>query len=88
LRTFAYLALVRQLGVLTDRGSVSQLQLENAALRQVRVLLRTVRRPELKEGDRALAAAASRALSRDRWASLMVTPRTLLRWHRELVRRK
>jgi hypothetical protein len=33
LRTFAYLVLVRLLGVLTDRGSVSQLQLENAALR-------------------------------------------------------
>lgn len=89
MRTFAYLVLVRLLGVLTDRGSVSQLQLENAALRhQVRVLRRTVRRPELKDRDRALLAAASRALSRDRWASFMVTPRTLLRWHRELVRRK
>src|SRR5207249_265420 len=25
---------------------------------------------------------------RDRWGSFMVTPQTLLRWHRELVRRK
>ncbi len=38
--------------------------------------------------DRALLAAAARALPRDRWASFMVTPQTLLRWHRELVKRK
>ena len=37
--------LVRLVGVLTGRGSVSQLQLENAVLRhQVKVLRRTVRR--------------------------------------------
>src|SRR5918996_3201883 len=88
-RSFLYFVLVRLVGVLTRPGSVSQLQLENAVLRhQVKVLRRTVRRPELRDRDRALLAAASRALSRDRWASFMVTPRTLLRWHRELVRRK
>ncbi len=38
--------------------------------------------------DRALLATAARALPGDRWASFMVTPQTLLRWHRELVRRK
>jgi transposase InsO family protein len=38
--------------------------------------------------DRVFLAAASRALSRERWASFMVTPQTLLRWHRELVRLK
>jgi transposase len=48
----------------------------------------TIRRPELKDRDRRFLAAASRALSRDRWASFMVAPQTLLRWHRELVRRK
>jgi transposase InsO family protein len=52
------------------------------------VLRRTVRRPDLKDRDRAFLAAASRALSRDRWASFMVTPQTLLRWHRALVRWK
>ena len=30
----------------------------------------------------------SRMLARERWAAFMVTPATLLRWHRELVRRK
>jgi putative transposase len=38
--------------------------------------------------DRILLAAASRALPRERWSSFLVTPPTLLRWHRELVRRK
>src|SRR4029453_1173522 len=80
--------LVRLVGVLTGRGSESQLQLENAVLRhQVRVLRRSVRPPELKDQNRALLAAASLALSRERGASFMVTPQTLLRWHRELVRR-
>jgi len=89
LRSFAYFVIVRLLGVFTGRGSVSQLQLENAVLRhQVKVLRRTVRRPELRDRDRVFLAAASRALSWDRWASFMVTPQTLLRWHRELVRRK
>ena len=32
--------------------------------------------------------AASRLLPRERWSSFLVTPQTLLRWHRELVRRK
>jgi len=38
--------------------------------------------------DRAFLAAASRVLPRERWASFLVTPQTLLLWHRELVRRK
>ena len=52
------------------------------------MLRRAVRRPELRDRDRAFLAAASRALSRGRWTSFMVTPQTLLRWHRELVKRK
>lgn len=35
-----------------------------------------------------LLAAASRLLPRERWKVFLVTPRTLLRWHRELVRCK
>ena len=84
-----YFVLVPAIRVLAGRGSVSQLQLKNAVLRhQVKVLRRTVRRPELHDRDQAFLAAASRALSRDRWSSFMVTPQTLLRWHRQLVRRK
>jgi hypothetical protein len=38
--------------------------------------------------DRILLAAASGLLPRDLWRSFPVSPQTLLRWHRELVRRK
>src|SRR2546425_6743101 len=55
---------------------------------QVRVLRRKTARPKLKPVDRVILTVASRVLPRDRWASLMVTPQTLLRWHRQLVRRK
>ncbi len=55
---------------------------------QVRVLRRKNPHLTLRPLDRTLLAAASRVLPRDRWASFMVTPATLLRWHRELVRRK
>src|SRR5664280_371249 len=55
---------------------------------QLRVLQRTVGRPKLRVIDRILLAAASRAIPRERWVTFLVTPSTLLRWHRELVRRK
>ena len=55
---------------------------------QLRVLQRTVSPPRLRTIDRVLLAAASRVLPRDRWVAFLVTPATLLRWHRELVRRK
>jgi hypothetical protein len=55
---------------------------------QLRVLQRTAGRPQLRPLDRVLLAAASRAIPRDRWVDFLVAPATLLRWHRELVRRK
>jgi putative transposase len=63
--------------------------LEILVLRQqLRVLRRKTGRPRFTAGDRVLLAAASRVLPRERWASFLVTPQTLLRWHRTLVRRK
>src|SRR6266516_671597 len=64
--------------------------LEILVLRQqLRVLQRTTGRPKFTPLDRVLLAAASRVLPRRRWASVfLVRPQTLLRWHRELVRRK
>jgi putative transposase len=55
---------------------------------QLRVLERQVGRPQLRPDDRALLAAFSRALPRRAWPSFLVTPATLLRWHRELVARR
>ncbi|MWA07255.1 transposase [Actinomadura sp. LD22] len=55
---------------------------------QLAVLRRQVNRPALQPADRVLLAALSRLLPRARWNTFMVTPATLLRWHRELVARK
>ena len=79
----------RLLRALAGRSSVAALEVENAVLRhQLAVLRRTVRRPPLQRRDRLLLAAASRLLPRERWSVFLVRPQTLLRWHRELVRKK
>ncbi len=54
---------------------------------QLRVLRRKTGRPRFTALDRVLLAA-SRVMPRDRWPSFLVTPQTLLRWHRQLVWRK
>jgi transposase len=55
---------------------------------QLKVLRRRAGRPRLRRLDRVVLVAASRVLPRSAWASFVVSPQTLLRWHRELVRRK
>ncbi|MGH3005817.1 MAG: helix-turn-helix domain-containing protein [Gaiellaceae bacterium] len=52
------------------------------------ILRRQVGRPALKPADRAFLAAAACHLPRSAKPLLLVTPPTLLRWHRALVRRK
>ena len=73
-------------------GSESQSQSKDVEIlvlrHQLKVLRRQAGRPRLRRLDRVVLAAASRALPRPAWASFMVSPGTLLRWHRELVRRK
>ena len=85
-----YMVLRRLLGVLSsgDRAA-GQVQLENLVLRhQVTILRRQVKRPVYSHCDRALLAAASRLLPRNRWNAFLVRPETLLAWHRGLVARK
>jgi putative transposase len=55
---------------------------------QLNVLKRQAGRPRLRRRDRLFMAALSRVLPRARWSSFLVSPQKLLRWHRELVRRK
>jgi hypothetical protein len=45
-------------------------------------------RPGVQDGSPLLLTAPSRRLPRPAWASLQVSPEAILRWHRELVRRK
>jgi putative transposase len=54
---------------------------------QLAVLRRQMSRPRLRRRDRLLMVALSRVLPRERWSAFLVRPQTLLRWHRELVRR-
>jgi putative transposase len=60
--------------------------LEIVVLRhELAVLRRQVQRPTWRGADRVFLRAASRRLSRVRWSLCLVTPTTLLGWHRRLV---
>jgi putative transposase len=90
LLSFAYFAFSAVLRLLiSDRRSEFSKDVELLVLRyQLAVLGRQQRRPSLRPADRAFLAALTRVLPQ-RWGrGLIVTPQTLLRWHRELVWRK
>jgi len=70
----------------TRLASDAELNVEILALRhEVAILRRQVKRPDLFPVDRMILAAVARHLPAGR---LMFSPSTLMRWHRELVRRK
>src|SRR6266487_1129342 len=88
--SFLYLMARRLVGVLFGLlRSEHAKDIQIAVLRhQLEVLRRQVKRPEFRPADRAVLAMLSSALPRRRWWILLVTPDTLLRWHRRLVTRK
>jgi putative transposase len=88
--SFLYLAFRALLGALVrSRRGLGAKDIELLVLRhELAVLRRQVARPKLRGVDRALLAAAACHLPRHTRGARLVTPRTLLRWHRALVRRK
>ena len=88
--SFLYFAFLRTMQILRlQRSSDSDLAIEVVILRhEVAVLRRQVARPALRPSDRALLAGLSRLIPRAKLSRFFVQPDTLLRWHRELVRRK
>jgi hypothetical protein len=85
-----YLSFCQLLGwlvLLTRRSATNNAEL--LVLRhEVAVLRRQVARPQLDWADRAVLAGLARLLPRPVWRGLLVQPTTLLRWHRDLVRRR
>jgi hypothetical protein len=88
--SFLYLAVRALLAALVRRGRGLDVKaVELRVLRhELEILRRQVARPKLGMADRALLAAAAYDLPRSSRGFLLVTPRTLLRWHQAMVRRK
>jgi hypothetical protein len=76
--------------VVSSRRTESDKDIEIMVLRhQLRVVERQLHtRVRYRPTDRAMLAALSRLLPRARWRSFMVTPDTLLRWHRKAAKHK
>jgi putative transposase len=89
LRTLGFMLARRLLGLAGLGPTPDAKDVEIAVLRhQVMVLRRQVRRPRFTPSDRMVLAVLARLLPRERWPVFLVTPGTLLRWHRELVARR
>ena len=86
---FFYLAFVATLHLHARRRSDLARDAEIVILRhELAVLGRATHRPRLAWSDRALLAMFVRLLPADRRVGLIVTPATLMGWHRSLARRR
>jgi transposase InsO family protein len=87
--TLVFLLVRRVLELVRLGPKADDKDVEIAVLRhQLAVLQRQVARPRYAPTDRLILAMLSRLLPRERWSAFLVTPATLLRWHRELVRHR
>ena len=85
---YGVLRWILQLAALRVRSDECK-DLEIVVLRhELGILRRRTRRPAMTWTDRLFLTAASRLLSRAQWRSFMITPATLLRWHRRLVAKR
>src|SRR5690348_16794298 len=83
IQTVALMIVRRVLGMLGCGPAPDADAVEIAVLRhQLAVLRRQVPRPRYAPADRMVLAALAKLLPRERWAVFLVTPATLLRWHR------
>jgi hypothetical protein len=87
--SFLYQFLGRVLGLVrAHRRDAFSKDAEILVLRhQLSVLRRQVTKPRFSWSDRALIALLASFVPRERWRSFLVTPQTVLDWHRRVVRR-
>src|SRR5919107_5337544 len=88
-RTLVFVLVRRVVGLVGLGPAPDAKDIEIAVLRhQLMVLRRQLTRPRYTPRHRLMLAMLARLLPRERWAAFLVTPATLLRWHRELVARR
>jgi putative transposase len=88
-RTVAFVIVRRVMRLVGLGGAPTAADVEIAVLRhQLMVLRRQVTRPRYTPADRLVLATLAKLLPRERWPVFLVTPATLLRWHRDLVARR
>ena len=83
----ALVVLLRTLGLLCSGHRA--IALENVALRQqLSIFRRTVKRPHLRTSDRVFCVLLAKAWQDWRTALIVVQPDTVVRWHRQWLRRR
>src|SRR6185436_7373822 len=83
----ALFVLLRSIGLIC--GGHRAVALEDLALRQqLAALRRTIKRPELRSKDRLFWILLSKAWRDWRTALIVVHPDTVVRWHRQWLRRQ
>src|SRR3954471_10311043 len=85
---YAVIRLFLDVALLGCRSGAAR-DVELLALRhEVRVLRRRTKRIAWRPGDRLVLSALGRYLPHANWHAFPIRMETLLRWHRELVRRR